>query len=87
MTRPTAFGASARPRHAGRDQRGDAKERAVRQAADEAKADKHRKVRGEAAGDVAQPEDRHQQQQEIAPRASFAPRTAKTGAPTTTPSA
>ena len=44
------------------------KERAVRQAADEAKADQHRKARGEAAGDVAQPEDRHQQQQEIAPR-------------------
>ena len=62
------LGASARPRHAGCDQRGDAKERAVRQAADEAKADEHWKAHGEAAGDVAQPEDRQQQQQEIAPR-------------------
>ena len=39
----------------------------MRQAADEAKADEHWKAHGEAAGDVAQPEHRQQQQQEIAP--------------------
>ena len=72
------FGSPARPRHAGGDQRSDAKERAMRQAADETKADQHWKAGGEAAGDVAQPEDRHQQQQEITPR-EFGPEDRKDG--------
>ena len=62
------LGASARARHAGGDQRRDAEIGAVRQAADEAQADQHREARRQAAGNIAEAEDRHQQQEEMAAR-------------------
>ena len=68
MTRPTAFARPPGPAMPAATSEATPKNAPCGRPLTKRKPDQHREARRQAAGDIAQPEDRQQQQQEIAPR-------------------